>query len=157
MDSAERSSIAEEALQELLEVAPQVHAAIVADSGGTPLAASLGPAAPGAAGQDLAKLLVRLLDEAERARTELGREPVTQLEVSTGTGHVFLVRGGDVIVAAITGTEPTVGLVFYDLKTALRSMREKGAIGESAAAADAAGSDAAVPASGDATREGAGA
>jgi hypothetical protein len=33
---------------------------------------------------------------------------------------VFVVRDRGHFVAAITGREPTVGLVFYDLKTCLR-------------------------------------
>jgi hypothetical protein len=35
---------------------------------------------------------------------------------------VFVVRDGDRLIAATTTPEPTVGLVFYDLKTCLRSI-----------------------------------
>jgi hypothetical protein len=45
---------------------------------------------------------------------------VTQLEVSTHDGSVFVVRDGARRIAATTGRDPTVGLVFYDLKSALR-------------------------------------
>jgi hypothetical protein len=38
---------------------------------------------------------------------------------------VFVVADGDTRVAATTGPEPTAGLVFYDLKSALRSIREQ--------------------------------
>jgi hypothetical protein len=34
---------------------------------------------------------------------------------------VFVVRDGSSFIAATTGPEPTVALVFYDLKTALRA------------------------------------
>jgi len=37
-------------------------------------------------------------------------------------GSVFVVIEGDRAVAAVTRAEPTVGLVFYDLKTCLRSV-----------------------------------
>jgi hypothetical protein len=35
---------------------------------------------------------------------------------------VFVVRDGERTIAATTTPEPTVGLVFYDLKTCLRSI-----------------------------------
>ena len=34
-------------------------------------------------------------------------------------------RDGDRVIAATTGPEPTVGLVFYDLKTCLRGFGEE--------------------------------
>ena len=43
---------------------------------------------------------------------------------STLDGSVFVVRDGERLIAAITGPEPTVGLVFYDLKAALRQSAE---------------------------------
>ena len=48
-----------------------------------------------------------------------------QLEVATADGDVFLVRDGDLAIAATTRPEPAAGLVFYDLKTTLRSIREE--------------------------------
>jgi hypothetical protein len=38
---------------------------------------------------------------------------------------VFVVREGDRIIAATTSADPTVGLVFYDLKSCLRDVGEK--------------------------------
>jgi DNA topoisomerase-1 len=35
---------------------------------------------------------------------------------------VFIVRDGKTTIAATTGGNPTVGLVFYDLKSALRAL-----------------------------------
>ena len=49
---------------------------------------------------------------------------MSQLEASTVAGSVFVVRDGDRLIAATTSPEPTVGLVFYDLKTCLRSIEE---------------------------------
>ena len=37
---------------------------------------------------------------------------------------MFVVRDGERLIAATTTPEPTVGLVFYDLKTCLRSITE---------------------------------
>jgi hypothetical protein len=70
---------------------------------------------------------IKIVDAAEQSRRELGREPVAQVEVATPDGHVFVVTDPRWIVAAVTDADPTVGLVFYDLKTALRAVREAGA------------------------------
>jgi len=45
-----------------------------------------------------------------------------QLEVALQGGSVFVVRDGDRLIAATTQPEPTVGLVFYDLKSCLREL-----------------------------------
>ncbi len=45
-----------------------------------------------------------------------------QLEVALQAGSVFVVRDGDRLIAATTPPEPTVGLVFYDLKSCLRDL-----------------------------------
>lgn len=113
---------ADQALQELLEVSPQIEAAVIVNRSGKQLAAS-----PGGSGTSpLANLSTKLLDAAEQARIELGREPVVQCEVATGDGNVFVVADQQHVVSAVTSSEPTVGLVFYDLKTALRSIRAGG-------------------------------
>jgi predicted regulator of Ras-like GTPase activity (Roadblock/LC7/MglB family) len=116
------TSTARDALQDLLDVSPQVEAALIMGRDGRLLADSL--EGRGTVAERLARIGTRLLGETERARTELGREPVTQCEVATGDGHVFLVGDAERVVLAVTGVEPTVGLVFYDMKTALRAVRE---------------------------------
>jgi predicted regulator of Ras-like GTPase activity (Roadblock/LC7/MglB family) len=118
-------STARHALSELLEVSPQIEYAIVSSHDGTALASVRrtgidGPHIPTALGS----VLARILEEADRGRRELGREPVTQCEIATGDGNVFVVSDDTRLVAAMTAPEPTVGLVFYDLKTALRSVRD---------------------------------
>jgi hypothetical protein len=40
-------------------------------------------------------------------------------------GSVFVVRDGKRLIVATTAPEPTVGLVFYDLKSALRDLETK--------------------------------
>ena len=111
------------ALEELLEVSPQVDAAVILERDGGKLLASAPASSDRVAGQ-LATTCVKLVDAAEQARRELGREPVSQVEVATPDGHVFVVADANWIVAAVTDADPTVGLVFYDLKTALRTVRE---------------------------------
>ena len=63
-----------------------------------------------------------MLDEAQRLAAAA---PLTQLEAATSEGSVFVVAEGPTRIAATTAPEPTVGLVFYDLKSALRSIAEK--------------------------------
>jgi hypothetical protein len=40
-------------------------------------------------------------------------------------GSVFAVRDEARMVCAVTGGDPTVGLIFYDLKTCLRNIAEE--------------------------------
>jgi predicted regulator of Ras-like GTPase activity (Roadblock/LC7/MglB family) len=107
---------AAQAIADLTEISPQVRdvAVIGADGGvvGTNLADG-----------DRAQ---RLVDSAQRlvAAAEELRPGVAQLEAATLTGSVFVVRDGERLIAATTTPEPTVGLVFYDLKSCLRSVDE---------------------------------
>ncbi len=142
-------SAARQALSDLLDVSPQVECAIVTERTGDPIATLRRGGIDGnGIADDLGLLVRRVLEQADRGRVELGREPVTQCEVSVGTGSVFVVCDAQRMVAAITEAEPTVGLVFYDLKTALRSVRdaqaEPGASGDGTASgmpADMEGAD----------------
>ena len=47
-------------------------------------------------------------------------ERLVQLQAATPEGCVFVARDDERVVAAVTVPDPTVGLVFYDLKTCLR-------------------------------------
>ena len=62
-------------------------------------------------------------DSSSRRPSACGPD-VAQLEAATVNGSVFVVRDGGRLIAATTTPEPTVGLVFYDLKTCLRSVDE---------------------------------
>src|SRR6478672_13516953 len=104
---------AAQALSDLTEISSQIEAAVVLDANGAQLASTL----EGGRGEDFATAVQELLAAVGRAA---GREPV-QAEVSTGEGSVFLVRDGERSIAATTAPEPTVGLVFYDLKSCLRA------------------------------------
>ena len=72
----------------------------------------------------VAEAALELLREAEQGRAE-GSAELVQLQAATPEGCVFVVRDGAHVVAAVTGAEPTVGLVFYDLKTCLRLVGEE--------------------------------
>ncbi|MBC7645437.1 MAG: hypothetical protein H7123_09930, partial [Thermoleophilia bacterium] len=72
--SSSLETIASTAIQELLDVSPQVEVALVATRTGTTVAASLrsGVSADHIAGR-ITPLIVRMPDQTERARVELGR------------------------------------------------------------------------------------
>jgi predicted regulator of Ras-like GTPase activity (Roadblock/LC7/MglB family) len=109
---------AQQALADLTEISSQIQAAVVFDEKGKVAGSTLGES--GRADQ-LAKAAIELLTAAEQVKP--GESPLAQLEVATGEGSVFVVREGKTSIAATTGSNPTVGLVFYDLKSTLRSMQ----------------------------------
>jgi predicted regulator of Ras-like GTPase activity (Roadblock/LC7/MglB family) len=106
---------AAQAIADLTEISPQVQRVAVSAADGSLLGANI----DNAAAQRLADGARALVDAAEELRPG-----VSQLEASTVSGSVFVVRDGDRLIAATTSAEPTVGLVFYDLKTCLRSIEE---------------------------------
>lgn len=103
---------AAQALADLVEISAQIEAAVLAETDGTVLASTL-------ADEERAQAVAR--DAVELLQTAVGGagEPV-QLEAAVPEGSVFVVRDDKRLVAAVTGREPTVGLVLYDLKTCLR-------------------------------------
>ena len=106
---------AAQALADLTEISSQIEAAVLFDESGAVQAATLGDEAATA----LAAAAGHLLADAA------GFGTVTQLEASTQDASVFVVRDGERRIAAVTGAAPTVGLVFYDLKSALRGAAEE--------------------------------
>jgi predicted regulator of Ras-like GTPase activity (Roadblock/LC7/MglB family) len=105
---------ATQAIADLTEISPQVrHVAVIA-ADGTVTGSNLSDASRA---DRLAAAARRLVDTAEELRPG-----VAQLEAATPTGSVFVVRDDGRLIAATTTPEPTVGLVFYDLKTCLRSI-----------------------------------
>ena len=106
---------AQQALADLTEISSQIQAAVVFDDKGKVAGSTVFD------GEALAKAAADLLAAAEEVKT--GESPLVQLEVATGEGSVFVVREGKATIAATTGADPTVGLVFYDLKSALRSVK----------------------------------
>jgi predicted regulator of Ras-like GTPase activity (Roadblock/LC7/MglB family) len=107
---------AAQALADLTEISSQIESAVLFDEQGSVLGSTLADAA---AAEALARGAAGLLEEAAAFRSN-GDAAVTQLEASTNEGSVFVVRDGARRIAATTGPSPTVGLVFYDLKSALR-------------------------------------
>jgi predicted regulator of Ras-like GTPase activity (Roadblock/LC7/MglB family) len=107
---------AQQALADLTEISSQIEAAVVFDDKGKVVGSTLTDA------DAFAQAAADLLAAAEELK---GSSPLTQLEIATGDGSVFVVREGKTTIAATTAPAPTVGLVFYDLKSALRSVNAK--------------------------------
>jgi predicted regulator of Ras-like GTPase activity (Roadblock/LC7/MglB family) len=105
---------AAQAIADLTEISPQVRNVVVISPEGVPAGSNL---TDDAAVTRLADGAKRLVEAAEALRPG-----VAQLEAATLAGSVFVVRDGDRLIAATTTPEPTVGLVFYDLKTCLRAI-----------------------------------
>ncbi len=105
---------AAQAIGDLTEISPQVRQVVAIAADGSVLGSNL---TDEALGSRLAEGAGRLA----RAAEEL-RPGIHQLEAATLAGSVFVVRDADRTIVATTTPEPTVGLVFYDLKTCLRSI-----------------------------------
>ena len=108
-----------QALADLTEISSQIQSAVVFDREGTVLASTVDDERAGL----LASTALELLRAAEE-QGAAGKE-VVQLDVALQDGSVFVVRDGDRVIAATTTTEPTAGLVFYDLKSCLRSLGQE--------------------------------
>lgn len=108
------------ALADLTEISSQVEAAVVLDDAGAVVASTLDDADRTAR---LARAALDLLGAADK-RFESGGRALTQLEAALREGSVFVAREEGRSIVATTSPEPTSGLVFYDLKTCLRSLAE---------------------------------
>jgi predicted regulator of Ras-like GTPase activity (Roadblock/LC7/MglB family) len=108
---------AAQALADLTEISAQIDGAVLAGSDGALVASTF---THEERGKELARAAAELLAAAGESRAE-GQELV-QIQAATPRGSLFVVQDGDRLVAAITGSRPTVGLVFYDLKTCLRML-----------------------------------
>jgi predicted regulator of Ras-like GTPase activity (Roadblock/LC7/MglB family) len=108
---------AQTALAELTEISSQIEGAVLFDREG----AVAGSTVSDERAVRIISAAKALLEAAEQVRDA----ELTQVEAATGEGSLFVVRDGAQLIAATTGTEPTAGLVFYDLKSCLRKASEK--------------------------------
>jgi predicted regulator of Ras-like GTPase activity (Roadblock/LC7/MglB family) len=106
------------ALADLTDISPQIRKVVVVEADGSVVGSNLPDSD---AAERLAESGLRLAAEADAVR---GSE-VAQLVAATGAGSVFVVRGDGRAIVATTRPEPTVGLVFYDLKTALAAIQDE--------------------------------
>jgi predicted regulator of Ras-like GTPase activity (Roadblock/LC7/MglB family) len=115
---------AAQALADLTEISSQVSQVAILDSDGAVLATTVGDAARA---ERFVGAVRRLLDEADRVALAHGLPELSQLEASSLDGSVFAVRRDGRLIVATTRTDPTVGLIFYDLKHCLGSIDGPGA------------------------------
>jgi predicted regulator of Ras-like GTPase activity (Roadblock/LC7/MglB family) len=111
---AEAALTPELALQYLGELSTDIKASVLVSSDGRTAAAGL----PGEAADRLGELTVELFERADAADAD----PVSQVEVSTGDGGVFALRGERWTVAVVTGRFALSSLMFYDLRTVLADL-----------------------------------
>jgi predicted regulator of Ras-like GTPase activity (Roadblock/LC7/MglB family) len=105
------------ALADLKQISAQVQEAVIFDGAGTVVASTL----DGDRAKVMAEAAGRLLETAGHADEA---KPVVQIEAALADGSVVVVREGDAAVAATTLPDPTIGLIFYDLRTCLRALAE---------------------------------
>ena len=113
---------AAQALADLTEISAQIDAAVLADHDGSVVASTL---TDDDAAKAFAEAAAELLSAADEVRTEPGSEPLVQVEGAAYDGSVFVAKDDRHLVAAVTKPRPTVGLVFYDLKTCLRMLERE--------------------------------
>src|SRR4051812_5584076 len=113
---------AAQALADLTEISAQIEAAVLADHDGSVVASTLGKEQTS---KSFAEAAAALLSQAGEVRSEPSSEPLVQVQGAVEEGSVFVVRDDRHLVAAVTRPRPTVGLVFYDLKTCLRMLERE--------------------------------
>jgi predicted regulator of Ras-like GTPase activity (Roadblock/LC7/MglB family) len=109
---------AAQALADLIEISTQIESAVLVDAQGKVGANKLGDTARADTFAGAARDLLAAAEDS-MSGSERG-EKLVQLQAVTPDGCVFVVRDDERVVAAVTVPDPTVGLIFYDLKTCLR-------------------------------------
>src|SRR5688500_14334475 len=100
----------------------EVEGAVLGGPGGSGGASTVAEPGRGEGVSRAASELVAAAGEVGDAGPEL-----VQLQAATPRGSLFVVRDERHLAAAITAPKPTVGLIFYDLKTCLRMLEPKAA------------------------------
>jgi hypothetical protein len=107
-----------DALNELLQVADEVRAAVVFDRGGAATASNLGDDEA----IEIASLGDAMLAYADTLRRNTN---VSRLKAVTPEGDVYVVRQGERAVVAIAVSGSTAGLVQHDLRTLLGKLSRR--------------------------------
>lgn len=112
----------QDAINELLEMSASIRQAVLVRGDNEVLASTF---AAGDSERTMVGLGREMLQAAREEAKTMGRSALSQLFVETKSGCVFIAAGEkDTWLAATTGTDPTVGLVLYDINTALRTALE---------------------------------
>jgi predicted regulator of Ras-like GTPase activity (Roadblock/LC7/MglB family) len=119
---------AEEAIQELMEMSASIRQAVLVRGDSQVLASTFASKESETA---MVKTARAMLQEANEEARAMDRTALSQVFVETKSGCVFICAGErDTWLAATTGNDPTVGLVLYDVNTALRTALEGEAEGD---------------------------
>ena len=105
------------ALERLKQDSSQVERAVVLGGDGAVLGST---SSDDAASERLASVARDLA--AAAGDLHASSDEVTRVEVELAEGAVFVIREGERTIAAVTGSEPTAGLVAYDLRTCLHAI-----------------------------------
>jgi len=108
-----------EALADLTEISSQIESAVLAAPDGALVASTLSD--DGRAGA-VATNVISLLKTARRTADD---RALSHVQAATREGCVFVAGDERHVLVAVTGPEPTTGLVFYDLKATLRAVAEE--------------------------------
>jgi predicted regulator of Ras-like GTPase activity (Roadblock/LC7/MglB family) len=102
------------ALDDFLEVSPDVEAAAVVSADGLPMASALPPYVE----EDrLAAMSAALLTLGERAAQGLGKGELAQVFVEGDQGYVVLMSAGrNAVLVAVTSKDSKVGLILYEMR-----------------------------------------
>jgi predicted regulator of Ras-like GTPase activity (Roadblock/LC7/MglB family) len=112
---------APQALADLTEISSQVVDVAIVGGDGAVMASTIEDAGRA---ERFAARVAELVAGADALREARGLADLAQLEAATLEGSVFVVRRGGRTIAATTRPDPTVGLVFYDLKHCLRALED---------------------------------
>ena len=107
------------ALQYLGELSTDIKASVIVSADGKTAAVSK----PGEIGDRLSELTAQLFQRGD----PIDAQAVTQIEVTTGDGGVYAVRDERWTVGVVTGRFALSSLMFYDLRSVLGDLENKGA------------------------------
>ena len=109
-----------QALDDFLNVSPEVEAAAVVSADGLPMASALPPHVEE---ERLAAMSAALLTLGDRAAAGLGKGGLAQVFIEGESGHVILMSAGkDAVLVAVTSRGAKIGLVLFEMrKTASRT------------------------------------
>jgi uncharacterized protein len=105
---------ADEAIRELLDISTDIRSVVVLGSGSEAIACG-----PGAASSRLAGAVDRLWDAARARASGADGIALDHVVVQDAAGAVVVLQADGRRIAALTGAQPAVGLLLFDLRTCL--------------------------------------
>lgn len=109
-----RAELLAQALDEFLDVSPDVEASAVVSSDGLPMASAL---PPGVQEDKLAAMSAALLILGERAASGLGKGDLAQVLVEGSDGYVVLMAAGPhAVLVAVASTQAKAGLLLFEMR-----------------------------------------